>query len=275
MRRFDLVLWISLCAAAGFGIPSLASADAPPLIPLQGFLTDPEGTPIDRSVRLDLRLLTAPSAGEALFSETHANVTVADGYFTIYLGDEASLDLSRFRDHQEVWLEMLIDGSEIITPRTRLGSVPFAGFATFCGDAATVGGKTAAEISADAKRVQEFHVNPREAVTLSSANVLGDFPGLSVRFTVAETTPIMVSYLISTYTGATPSHLVTVLQIDGLDVGSTISGDTKYWGNTSSYMGTVRAGTHTVRVRYRTPAVSSWSSDDWTSRRLDVVVFGP
>jgi hypothetical protein len=61
------------------------------------------------------------------------------GSFTVYLGDAGDLDLELFRDHGGVFLAVTIDGEEFV-PRFELGSVPFAAYSEFSGDAATFDG---------------------------------------------------------------------------------------------------------------------------------------
>jgi len=53
----------------------------------------------------------------------------------VYLGSNSTLDLSIFETHSEVWLETVVDGTEVIHPRIQLATVPYAAFASFCGDA--------------------------------------------------------------------------------------------------------------------------------------------
>jgi hypothetical protein len=283
-----------LCAALCSSLLSPARADAPAIIPVQGFLSDADGVPIDGDHRVIFFLYDAATNGEILHTDAFNNLEVQAGQFIVYLGsqDGHELDLTLFRDHIDLWLEVVVD-NETITPRTRLGAVPYA---AACGDATTVSGQTIPEdivngnyVTADTGTVgdltvtgtlnpgtlavQEFHVDPTSDVAISSSNVMADFPDLAVTFTVAQTTPVMVSYMIS-MNPSSASHLVTRLEIDGISVGNTITGDTAYWSNGSTYVGTVAAGEHTVKVRYRTPVGATWTLSDWTSRRLDVLVLG-
>ena len=91
-----------------------ARADAPPLIPVQGYLTDSDGAAVDGPHRLTFLL--------------------EQGHFIAYLGarEDNELDLALFAARSEVWLEIVIDGSETISPRTRLASVAYAAHAQTC-----------------------------------------------------------------------------------------------------------------------------------------------
>jgi hypothetical protein len=288
---------------------SVARADAPALIPVQGLLTDVDGVPIDGEHRLDFILYDDAAGHTSLYSTAYSDVSIDNGNFVVYLGDQEgeALDLEMFRDRDDVWLEIVIDGSQIITPRIRLATTAYAGFAQYCGDADTLQGNTAAafvttsgdstidgDLTVDgdlnsttstiddltitgtltpgALTVQEFHVATTPGTTLKDDNTMDDFPELSATFTVAQPTPLMVTYLISM--GGSNSHLVTHLVIDDDPVVKTIVGNTAYWGNTSSYVGTVSAGTHTVKVLYRTPIGGTCSDGDYTDCRMDVLVLG-
>ncbi|MCP4658444.1 MAG: hypothetical protein GY856_23770, partial [bacterium] len=54
-----------------------------------------------------------------------------------------------------------------------------------------------------------------------------------------------------------------------------ITGNTGYWSPSAVWIGTLAAGSHTVKVQYRTPqGGTSTPSDDWQARVLKVLVFG-
>ena len=115
-----------------------ARADAPALLPVQGRLLDASGTPIDGTKDVTFHLYDAETGGTALFSETQS-VTFDQGEFTVYLGSVETLDLGLLRDANAYWLELVVDG-ETLSPRLRLGSVPYAGFAQYCGEASSLQG---------------------------------------------------------------------------------------------------------------------------------------
>lgn len=124
--------------------PLPALAQAPALLPVQGILTDSAGTPIDGPVDVTFRIYDADTGGNMLFEETHPGLQVEAGLFTAYLGAVAGLDLGIFS--QERWLGVSV-GADPEMPRFLLGTTPYAAFAQVCGDAATVGGLGAADIS--------------------------------------------------------------------------------------------------------------------------------
>lgn len=127
-------------------VAATAVAEAPPIIPFQGFLTDAEGTPRDGDVVVEITLYDAAVDGNVLYTESQ--VIEADaGYFTAELGLGDALDLAIFRDNGEVWAEVVVD-DEALDPRIQLGTVPYAAWAEWAADAATLDGRTADELAA-------------------------------------------------------------------------------------------------------------------------------
>jgi len=125
MTRIILIAAITLTA-------SQVAAEVPGSIPLQGYLTDDEGLPIDDTVVLDLTLY---AGNTELYDETQS-VAVDHGVFVVYFG-EGDLDLAWFRDHDDLSIGVAVDGGAELTPRFDLGTAPFAAFARFADSAAT------------------------------------------------------------------------------------------------------------------------------------------
>jgi MYXO-CTERM domain-containing protein len=135
---------LATMALAGALAPSaVKAATAPPLVPIQGLLASSSGTAVSGTRSLRFSLYATESSGTAVYSETHASVSLQNGEFVAYLGAVTPLALALFRDHAELWLEIVVDGSEIINPRFRLATAPYAGLAEYCGDALTLGGSAA------------------------------------------------------------------------------------------------------------------------------------
>jgi hypothetical protein len=122
--------------------PLSARADAPPLLPVQGYLTLSDGTPIDGSESLTFALYGTATGTRALHREEIETVFFR-GSFAVYLGETAPLDLSIFRDNTEVWLGMAVAEGAEMSPRIRLASMPYAAMAAYCGEASTLNGATA------------------------------------------------------------------------------------------------------------------------------------
>lgn len=154
--------WLLLLPILLLGTPSITSAAAPPLLPVQGYLTDDADEPIDGVYKLNLSLFDAETAGASLF-ETTAPVKVTKGRFTVYLGDKHQLQLEKIHAANAVWLEVTIVqacGSDVscasptpvdktLSPRLQLATTAFAASAAYCttaNNAQAIGGMSLAEL---------------------------------------------------------------------------------------------------------------------------------
>jgi hypothetical protein len=99
-------------------------ADTPHVINYQGQLTDNSGEPLDTTVSLTFAIYDDSTDGSSLWSEPHAAVEVEAGIFSVILGETVAINDSVFSGENR-WLEINV-GGEIITPRTRLTSVPYS-----------------------------------------------------------------------------------------------------------------------------------------------------
>jgi hypothetical protein len=74
---------------AGRLLASMHASDAvPELVNYQGFLTDSGGNPVSNTVTLQFSIWDASSGGTQVWNETHNNVPVRDGYFSVLLGSQ-------------------------------------------------------------------------------------------------------------------------------------------------------------------------------------------
>jgi hypothetical protein len=92
----------------------------------QGYLTDGSGSPLNGNYDLVFSLWDAEAAGAGTKEwgdETHNNVPVSNGLFTVVLGESLALD--PFTDFDEqLYLEITINGTTL--PRQMLRAVPYA-----------------------------------------------------------------------------------------------------------------------------------------------------
>jgi len=167
MTRFFAA--ISLLQATLLLCPDNIQAAAPPLLPVQGYLTDAEDTPLDGSYQLRFALFDAPSAGSVVFTTT-SSVNVKRGRFVSYLGETDPLQLDKVHEANGLWLEVTIVAAcadatcerpsainRTLSPRIRLASAPFAASASICTtaeNARTLDGLSAAELQSKASDVQ-------------------------------------------------------------------------------------------------------------------------
>jgi hypothetical protein len=130
MRQRLGAAWVVLVVAL---VAPTARADAPALVPVQGYLTDASGTPIEGATEMTFSLYTSELSTTPLYRETQM-VDVRGGYFTAYIGDVRPIGLATFRDNGTLYVGVRVGADPEMTPRALLGSVPFAGYAQYAGE---------------------------------------------------------------------------------------------------------------------------------------------
>ena len=109
--------------------------------------------------------------------------------------------------------------------------------------------------------------------TTSNSNTWADFPDLTQTITLTEEANVMITYNIYMY-GAN-NVLVTRLMVNGNVRSKSLSGNIVYWNISSFWNETLAAGTHTIKVQYRTPKSNTFTpSQDWQNAYLQVVILG-
>lgn len=104
---------------------------APRLLNYQAYLTDTLGVPIDDSLDMTIKIFDAVSGGNELWSETQTNVPIESGVFSVMLGEVTPIPDSVFSDFTDTWIELTLEGPQILTPRTRITSVGYAYTSTY------------------------------------------------------------------------------------------------------------------------------------------------
>jgi hypothetical protein len=122
------VLWLSSIALLMMAASPIV-AQVPQDTTFTGRLVNDSGSPIAGPVDLELRVFDSETSGTQLFSEEHLGVPIdSDGGFAVQLGlgtsPSGSFDADLFSDVDR-WLEVLV-GTEVLTPRQIIGSVPWA-----------------------------------------------------------------------------------------------------------------------------------------------------
>ncbi len=142
MRHFLVRGLLGTAAAVGCLVSSAAAwAASPAVVPIDGFLTDSSGTPIDGTASIRFRLYDAAVGGSVVFEEL-SSITIDEGHFTALLGEVNPLDLSIFRD-EITYLGIEVNGTAMTT-RLPLGSSPYAGYAAYAGSAGSAATATTA-----------------------------------------------------------------------------------------------------------------------------------
>jgi hypothetical protein len=120
------------------------SAAAAPSITFQGRLLDPaSGQPKpDGSYNLAFRLYTVAGGGTSIWNETQA-VTTVKGAFAVLLGSVSALNPAHFNG-QELWIGVTAGSDAEMSPRQKVGYVPYA---IYAGNAGALGGLAASSFS--------------------------------------------------------------------------------------------------------------------------------
>ena len=106
----------------GIVLAGIVQAAVPYKINYQGVLKDDNGVKIDGTVDIDLRLLPL-GGGDAVFSESHAGVSVVGGLFSLKIGGVNDMSSVSFDAAYE--LELTV-GGELMVPNVPLCSAPYA-----------------------------------------------------------------------------------------------------------------------------------------------------
>ncbi|MFL5417281.1 MAG: hypothetical protein ACJ78Y_14860 [Myxococcales bacterium] len=120
------VLAALLLASAG----SFA-AGVPAQLVYQGRLLKADGSPVAQAIPLTFALYESANSGSPLWSETHS-VDPSDGFFEVVLGDgtdasaTSDISLASVIDGRQLWLGIKAGSDPEMSPRTVVGSAPYA-----------------------------------------------------------------------------------------------------------------------------------------------------
>jgi len=98
------------------------------LISYQGRLTDDGGEPLTGSYDITFGIYAMPSGSSLLWSETHSDVSIVNGLFSVILGSQTALPDTVFIDNDR-YLGITIGEDPEISPRVMLTSCPSAAIA--------------------------------------------------------------------------------------------------------------------------------------------------
>lgn len=200
----------SMMSTIAIAAPTTIHAQAPASVPVQGFLVTDAGAPVTATASFSLRLFDVEAGGVALHEESQT-VEVEQGFFGLYLGDGAALDLTLFRDHR-LWLAVEVDGGGEMSPRLALGTVPYAAYAEHAGSAGVDAVDSASIVDGSIER-SDLAASALGAAgtTQVSGNVSGTAVGELDAFSVTTPGP------------GTLTVLITGTYIRGCDASSTSS----------------------------------------------------
>ncbi len=119
VRMFYFVIGIVL-----WGLISNLVYAVPMMINYQGYLTDNSDNPLNASVSMTFALYDVPESGTPLWTETHPNITVTDGVFSVVLGSVVNFTAANLEG--ERYLGVTVGTDEEMLPRHALTSMAFA-----------------------------------------------------------------------------------------------------------------------------------------------------
>jgi hypothetical protein len=124
MIRKQITKVILRLALLSISVPVLAGVPDS-LVSYQGELQNTDGTPIsDGFHTIIFSLYTQPDGGVAVWSETQ-DVSTSGGLFSVMLGRHTPFHNSAF-DHDSLFLAVQVAGGAELSPRLRIGTVPYA-----------------------------------------------------------------------------------------------------------------------------------------------------
>jgi hypothetical protein len=179
------ILWAQSAGALPLLQEAATSSPSTTTVHYQGRLADSSGQPVDGLVDLQFALYATDAAGTPLWGpESHADVPVDGGLFGVFLGGPSGgLPLPLLGG--DLWLEVTVDG-EILSPRQRLGAVPYAMQALTVPDGA---------ITSDKLAVTHWRVRDDAELSWQTA-LTGQFvtvPGIGFSYTAPVDGVILVS----------------------------------------------------------------------------------
>jgi hypothetical protein len=154
-----------------------AQAQVPGRVNFQGLLLDSAGQPLTGTVSLQLQLFPAASGGSALWTETHANVSVTNGIYDVVLGSSTPLTPALFSASPR-YLQVTVNG-QVLSPRREFVAVPFALKADAANTANTATTAATAGFATDAGHASSAD---SAATALSVGGVSADFVGQAYQY---------------------------------------------------------------------------------------------
>ena len=100
----------------------VAYAVVPQTISWQGILQDSQGKNLNGTYSLTVKLFNVETVGTALWTETHQDLIITDGFVHLVLGEKTALNISF---DQQLWLEITV-GTGTPLSRIKITSVPYS-----------------------------------------------------------------------------------------------------------------------------------------------------
>jgi hypothetical protein len=127
MRKRNMLIVVgalAVTALAAVGVRAATSYTAPTTLGYSGTLLSGSSPAADGNYVLTFTLFGAATGGTALWTETQTSVPVTAGRFSVVLGATTAIPRTAL-DSTTPWLEIRV-GSEVLSPRQQVTSVPYA-----------------------------------------------------------------------------------------------------------------------------------------------------
>ncbi len=98
-------------------------SDIPQVLSYHGYL-ESNGSPVNGTKNMTFKIWDSQVGGQELWSETHSDVQVLNGHFSVTLGLSNPIPLDLFTGGAERWIEITVEG-EVLSPRTQISSVGY------------------------------------------------------------------------------------------------------------------------------------------------------
>ncbi|MFL5398365.1 MAG: hypothetical protein ACJ79P_10745 [Myxococcales bacterium] len=122
---------VRVLAALLLASASSFAAGVPAQLVYQGRLLKADGSPVAQAIPLTFALYESANSGSPLWSESHS-VDPSDGFFEVVLGDgtdasaTSDISLASVIDGRQLWLGIKAGSDPEMSPRTVVGSAPYA-----------------------------------------------------------------------------------------------------------------------------------------------------
>jgi hypothetical protein len=203
-------VWLFLTWGAVGGQAAL-----PPTMNFQGYLTNPAGGPIQESLTMVFSLFTQETGGSALWTETHPDVPVTGGIYSVLLGKITPLNLPFDGPY---YLGIRVGGDPEMTPRLPLSSVGYA-FRAGTADQTLIQGFPVGPIVPSANQVLKFNGTNwvASAVNLET-DTSGSLPVSRVEFIAPSRAPRTNTINTLDSVGDVGQHTSIAIGADGFPV---------------------------------------------------------
>jgi hypothetical protein len=132
------IVFVTVAAGAAlFALTSIAAAQVPSQMHYQGYLSSPDGSPLDTTLSMTFTIYDDSLGSNVIWTETQPSIVVIEGLFNALLGSVIPVTDNVFLE-SATWLGIAVDPDPDIVPRTKLVTVPYA-FAVSTVDGASGG----------------------------------------------------------------------------------------------------------------------------------------